>query len=189
MKLPWLASLAATAALLVPPLFWAAQARERAPEIQQIVLSGGQGSLLLSASVRDAFPPALLKTLAEGGELTFTFHVELIHKNTGLFRDKSDRITLRHHLRHDRPAGLYVFTAQDGPARKTASLREARQWMSGFSGLPLAKLSSLKPDAPYAVEIQAVLAPGALPAGLGRFAPGGRIGGIRTDRRTIEFRY
>ena len=188
MKLPWLACLAVTALLLVPHSA-GIQAREKLPEIHQIMLSSGQGSLLLSAAVRDAFPPALLEVLAGGGELTFTFFVKLIHKNTGFFSDKADEITWRHHLRYDQAADQYVFTAQDKPAKKTGSLREAQQWMSGFSGLPLAKLSDLKPDAPYAVGIQAVLAPGALPPELGRFAPGGRIGGIRTDRRTIEFRY
>ena len=95
-------------------------------------------------------------------------------------------------LRQDRQEHeTYIFTPQNDPARvrRTASLQEAVQWMSTFSGLPVISLSNLVADAPYAIHMQVVLEPGLLPPGIGRFVPIRKLGGLRTDRRTIEFRY
>ena len=183
--------LAALAALFASgPVFGpaAVHAANRDPELGQIVLSGDEGRLLLSASVRDALNGRLRQELAEGDEVTFVFSVELLRKG-GWLDDSLRKFSVSHSLRHDRERGEYVFTSSDAPdnPRRTASLREAEEWMASLSRVPVTELSALAVDAPYAIRIQAVLRRG-VPV-LGRILPIGALGGIQTDRRTIEFRY
>ena len=180
----WLVALAALFAsgLAGPGAF--ALAAERDPEIGRIVLSGDEGRLVLSASVRNALNSRLRRDLAEDGELNFVFSVELLRKGSW-FDDSLRKFSLTHSLRRDQEKGDYVFTPEGGEPRRTASLREAEEWMAGFSRVPVAELAALTADAPYAIRIQAVLRRG-LPV-LGRL--GAAFGGIQTARRTIEFRY
>ena len=180
-----LAALFASAPAFAPSFVLAA---ERDPEIGQIVLSGDEGRLVLSAAVQNALNDRLRQELAEGGELTFVFTVELLHKG-GWFNDSLRKFSVSHSLRYDRERGEYVFTSSDEPdkSRRTASLREAEEWMTSLNRVPVTELSALAADAPYAIRIQAVLRRG-VPV-LGRILPIGGHGGIQTDRRTIEFRY
>lgn len=171
----------------------AAQAapREKDPEIQHIVVTSAEGLLLLSASVQRAFPRNLLEELRGGTELNFVFSVELVRRSGGWFSGSLAKTTRTHTLRYDREGNEYVFISsenRENPSR-TASLAEAEQWMSTFSQVRVAELSSLEADAPYAIHMQAVLKQGMLPFNLGRFVPIWQVSGIQTDRRTIEFRY
>ena len=166
-------------------------AREKNPEIQHIVVTSADGMLLLSASVRGAFTRELVSELRAGGTLHFVFHVELVRKGTGWFDASMQRTSLNRDLRYDKAKDEYIFTApetRDEP-RKTQSLNQAEQWMSSFNQVPVAQLSSLVADAPYAIHMQADLKQGMLPFDLGRFIPIWQVSGIKTDRRTIEFRY
>lgn len=165
--------------------------REKDPEIQHIVVTSADGVLLLSASVQRAFSRNLLEELRGGTELNFIFSVELVRKGAGWFNGSMTRTSRTHTLRYDKEGGEYVFSSsenKDAPSR-TASLAEAEQWMSTFSQVQVAQLSSLEADAPYAIHMQAVLKQGMLPFNLGRFVPIWQVSGIQTDRRTIEFRY
>ena len=184
----YLAALAAVFCLYSPP---AQAAREKAPEIQHIVVTSADGVLQLSASVKNAFNRILLNELRSGTELTFVFSVELVHKGTKWFDTSMRRTSTSHSLKYDKERGEYLFSTpetRENP-RQTASLVEAEQWMSTFSQMHIAELSSLVADAPYAIHMQAVLKQGRLPFNLGRFIPVWQISGIQTDRRTIEFRY
>lgn len=180
-----LAALFASGPIFAPAAVFAA---DRDPEIRQIVVTGDGERLLLSASVRDALGSRLRQELGEGGEVTFVFFVELLRKG-GWLDDSLRKLSVSHSLRFDRERGEYVFTSSDAPdsPRRTASLREAEEWMASLSRVPVAELSELAADAPYAIRIQAVLRRG-VPV-LGRILPIGALGGIQTDRRTIEFRY
>ena len=60
-----------------------ALAREKTPEIRHIVVTSGEGSLLLSASIHGAFSERLFDELAHGSELTFIFIVELVRQRSG----------------------------------------------------------------------------------------------------------
>lgn len=166
--------------------------REKEPEIQHIVVTSAEGVLLLSASVQRAFPRTLLDELRGGTELNFVFSVELVRRGGGWFNGGSlARTTCTHTLRYDREGNEYVFVSsenRENPSR-TTSLAEAEQWMSTFSQMRVAELSSLEADALYAIHMQAVLKQGMLPFNLGRFVPIWQVSGIQTDRRTIEFRY
>ncbi len=165
--------------------------REKEPEIQHIVVTSADGVLLLSASVQRAFSRNLLEELRGGTELNFVFSVELVRKGAGWFNGSMSRTSHTHTLRYDKEGDEYVFSTpenRDAPSR-TASLAEAEQWMSTFSQVRVAELSSLEADAPYAIHMQAVLKQGMLPFNLGRFVPIWQVSGIQTDRRTIEFRY
>lgn len=168
-----------------------AAAREKEPEIQHIVVTTAEGVLRLSASIQGAMSRALLKELREGKNLTFIFSVELVRKDSGWFGTSLHRSSLKHSLSYDKEKDEYVFVTLESKAntRRTASLTQAGQWMSTFSNIPVAELSSLVADAPYAIHMQAILKQGMLPFNLGRFIPVWQISGIQTDRRTIEFRY
>ena len=181
--MPVLAALFASCVLLSPAV---ALAAEKEPELRRIVVTGDEGRLLLSATVQDALNGRLRQELAEGEEITFVFSVELSRKG-GLFEDSVRKFTVSLSLRRDAGRGDYVFTpAGDGAGqRRTASLREAEQWMASLSRVPVTELAALEADAPYAIRIQAVLKRG-VPV-LGRLVPA--FGGIQTARRTIEFRY
>lgn len=191
MKLPFFTCLPVIAALFFLSFAPMALAREKTPEIRHIVVTSGEGSLLLSASIHGAFSERLVDELAHGSELTFIFIVELVRQRSGWIDESLCQASLTHVLRYDQEHETYIFTPQNDPARvrRTASLQEAVQWMSTFSGLPVISLSNLVADAPYAIHMQVVLEPGLLPPGIGRFVPIRKLGGLRTDRRTIEFRY
>ncbi len=168
-----------------------AAAREKEPEIQHIVVTTSEGVLRLSASIQGAMTRTLLQELREGNSLSFVFSVELVRKDSGWFGASLHKSSLTHTLFFDKEKEEYVFSTpdiKDNP-RRTGSLIQAGQWMSTFSHLPVAELSSLTADAPYAIHMQAVLKQGMLPFNLGRFVPIAQISGIQTDRRTIEFRY
>lgn len=185
----YLAAMAAVFFLYCPVAM--AAAREKEPEIQHIVVTTSEGVLRLSASIQSAMTRTLLKDLRGGNTLTFVFSVELARRDSGWFGASLHRSSLTHTLLFDQEKEEYVFSTpetRDTP-RRTASLTQAGQWMSTFSQIPVAELSSLVADAPYAIHMQAVLKPGKLPFNLGRFVPIAQISGIQTDRRTIEFRY
>ena len=168
-----------------------AAAREREPEIQHIVVTSEGGVLHLSASIPGALTRNLLQELRDGNTLTFVFSVELVRRDNGWFGASLRRFSLTHSLKYEKEKEEYVFITPDTSdnPRRTGSLVQAEQWMSTFSRMPVAELSSLVADAPYAIHMQAVLKQGMLPFNLGRFVPIWQISGIQTDRRTIEFRY
>lgn len=185
----YLAAMAVIFFLHCPALM--AAAREKEPEIQHIVVTTSEGVLRLSASIQGALTRPLLKELQDGKPLTFVFSVELVQRDSGWFGASLHRSSLTRTLQYDKEKEQYIFTTpetRDTP-RRTGSLSTAEQWMSTFNHIPVAQLSSLVADAPYAIHMQAVLKQGMLPFNLGRFVPIWQISGIQTDRRTIEFRY
>ena len=194
MKLRFLPAYLATVAIifvLFCPAAMAAAVREKDPEIQHIVVTTAEGVLRLSASIHGALTRTLLKELRDGNTLTFVFSAELVRKDSGWFGASLNRSSITHTLWYDKEKEEYVFITpdtKDNP-RRTHSLTQAGQWLSTFSHIPVAELSSLVADAPYAIHMQAVLKQGLLPFNLGRFVPIWQISGIQTDRRTIEFRY
>ena len=83
MKLPFFICLLVIAALFFLSFAPMALAREKTPEIRHIVVTSGEGSLLLSASIHGAFSERLFDELAHGSELTFIFIVELVRQRSG----------------------------------------------------------------------------------------------------------
>ena len=162
-------------------LLWA---RDRNPKIENIIVTSSDGNLLLSAEIVDSFTQAMLEDLQKGIPL------QLVRKGNNWFDTSLSVAEITHTLVYLPEKGEYEFSASNQTEKvRTTSLAEAQRLMNDLPVARVGDLSQLVTDQLHAIHLRAVMKKGMLPWGLDRFVSIKSIGGVKTDWRTIEFRY
>ncbi len=168
-------------------LLWA---RDRNPKIENIIVTSSDGNLLLSAEIVDSFTQAMLEDLQKGIPLQFVYSIQLVRKGNNWFDTSLSVAEITHTLVYLPEKGEYEFSASNQTEKvRTTSLAEAQRLMNDLPVARVGDLSQLVTDQLHAIHLRAVMKKGMLPWGLDRFVSIKSIGGVKTDWRTIEFRY
>jgi len=137
---------------LLPAL---ASAREDAPVFGELTVNNSATELLLYASLKNAFTEEMTGSLQSGIPLQFRFHAELHERDASRIAGTWEFI---HRLSYDTLQENYRFdsgSSQD--ARMFTDLAAAKRAMASLNGVPLLKLTALKPDTAYTLRLRADL--------------------------------
>ena len=175
-----------TLILCVPA--WASDNKE--PTIEDIIITTSSSDLLLFATVKHCFTEEMLEGVRNGIPLTFRFTIELNKVRSKWFNVTLIAETINHTLSYDAIKETYqVDFSEKNKPEITRSPDKAKQLMAELSGLTVIARKELIPDAPYALQIKAMLVENTLPLGMHYVLPFTSLWNSETDWRTIEFRY
>jgi len=175
-----------TLILCVPA--WASDNKE--PTIEDIIITTSSSDLLLFATVKHCFTEEMLEGVRNGIPLTFRFTIELNKVRSKWFNVTLIAETINHTLSYDAIKETYqVDFSEKNKPEITRSPDKAKQLMAELSGLTVIARKELIPDAPYALQIKAMLVENTLPLGMHYVLPFTSLWNFETDWRTIEFRY
>ena len=137
---------------LIPDL---SLAREGVPVFAELAVNNSATELLLYASLKDAFSEEMTGSLQSGIPLQFRFYAELRERDSGHEAGKWEFV---HRLSYDTLQENYRFE-NDSPrdVRMFAELAAAKKAMASLNGVPLLKLTALKPDTTYILRLRADL--------------------------------
>lgn len=130
-------------------------AREDAPAFGELAVSNSATELLLYASLQDAFTEEMTGSLQSGIPLQFRFYAELRERDSERLAGEWQFV---HRLSYDTLQENYRFDNDSPPdSRLFTDLAAAKQAMTSLNGVPLLKLSALKPGAIYTLHLRADL--------------------------------
>ncbi|MDZ7641110.1 MAG: DUF4390 domain-containing protein [Desulfurivibrio sp.] len=159
--------------------------------IADLVVANSHQELLLYFELQNALTPEMEEGLKSGLPLAFTFQVELKRQRAGWLDQKLARREFEHRLSYDNLKDEYRVLRQEQQeeSRGTASLSEAKRWLTRVDGLALLPLAQLTPGESYQVRVRARLAKKDLPTDFQRLLSVGELWGFETAWQVVEFSY
>ncbi len=155
--------------ILFTPLW--AEAAEIKPHIDDLRLSQGETSVLLSAHLMTGFKEEMHKALQGGIPLTFSYRIHLTRKGSILGEKIVRRREIIHNLEFDPVKQVYMFKAEGyrrgNVTRTTRDETEALKWLTNIQDWPLYPLQRLEINVRYRVRVMATLKSVELPSVLG----------------------
>lgn len=132
--------------------------------ITDFTVSNAKEELLLYLTVIDCFTPEMEAAIHNGIPATFTFYVDLFQKRTKWPDKKVKEHEFNHIMEYDSLKKEYLIQRQGkGDHKVTASLEEAKRFMSEINGFKVIPLDELEPETSYKIRVKAKLARKTLP--------------------------
>ncbi|PID71525.1 MAG: hypothetical protein CSB34_06960 [Desulfobulbus propionicus] len=161
------------------------------PELKDIIVTTSSTDLILFAAVKNSFTEQMINGVQNGIPITFTFYLKLEKLRSYWFDETLVDTSITHTMTYDSLKEEYTIARSNnnGKVKTTRSLDEAQQLMTELNSVHVVKLSELEPDAPYSLQLKAVLEKNTLPLGIHHVLPLTSLWDFETDWRAIEFRY
>jgi hypothetical protein len=154
-------TLLAAGCLLAPPVSTLAADTPRF-RISQLVVSSSPTHLILFAQLADALDEEALTALQDGLPLRFEFQVEIYRERQMWPDGLLASLTLAHTIKYDLMQQRYELTSRYGERetrRSTASLGEARRWVSSLDGVRILPRDGLRGGRRYYLLLRAAVVP------------------------------
>lgn len=127
-------------------------------KITDIIITQSPESLLVFASLRDAFTKEIEEGIVNGVSTSFTFYVRLMRQR-GVWADEEvSSLIVKQTVLYDLLKDRFHFTSESGNQkanRATNNFGDIRQWMSSLEGIKLASNQDLKAGELYYVQVRA----------------------------------
>lgn len=159
--------------------------------LKDIVVTTTRDKLLLYLSVGNCFTKQMINAIQNGIPTTFTFFIRLIERRDYAWDKKIVDLKVSHTVRYDNLKKEYfiVRTEKNGQIVSLKDFEEVKQSMSEIVGLKVTRLSNLKRNARYKMEMMAQLDKIELPFHLHYVLFFLSLWNFETDWYTVEFRY
>ncbi len=177
------------------PLLWlfatAIPALAENARLKDIVVTNTRDDLLIYLSVDNCFTDQMIDAIQNGIPTTFNFFIRLIEKRDFAWDEKIADLQVSHTVRYDNLKKEYFVsrTEKDGQIISLKDFEEVKHFMSEIVGLKVTRLTNLKRNARYKMEMMAQLDKIELPFHLHYVLFFLSLWDFETDWYTVEFRY
>lgn len=131
---------------------------EPAAKITDIVVTHSSDSLLVFATLKDAFSKEIEEGIVNGVQTSFTYYLRLMRQRGFWADEEVASLTVSQSVVYDVLKDRFHFSMEAGNQklnRVTNNYGEIQRWMSSLEGIKLASIRELKRDELYYVQVRA----------------------------------
>ena len=132
--------------------------------ITDFTVSNSESQLILYFTVADCFTEDMEAAIHNGIPATFTFYVDIYRKRPSWPDKKIRKYEFNHIMEFDSLKKEYSIQRDEkGDSKMTASLDDAKIFMSEINGFKVLPLEEIEPNASYRIRVKATLTRKTLP--------------------------
>jgi len=127
-------------------------------KITDIIITQSSQSLVVFATLRNAFTKEIEEGIVNGVSTSFTFYLRLMRQRSLWADEEVAGLTAKQTVIYDPLKDRFSFTSERGEqtlARVTNNFAEIRRWMNSLEGVRLASQQDLKAGELYYVQVRA----------------------------------